>query len=99
MSDSYVLSMGKLFPPINGTYSILFKQDVYKSVDDIDLYVGGVAEGNVRSGVVGPTFACIMGEQFGRLKRGDRFFYTHVNANGLGTVAKTEVCTNSDVTK
>ena len=64
---------------------------MYERVDDIDLYVGGVAEGSVRGGVVGPTFACIMGEQFGRLKRGDRFFYTHVNANGLGPVAKSEV--------
>ena len=73
-------------------------QEVYARVDDIDLYVGGVAEGNVRGGVVGPTFACIMGEQFGRLKRGDRFFYTHVNANGLGTVAKSEVRPNSNDT-
>ena len=29
--------------------------------------------------------------QFKRLKYGDRFFYTHVNANGLGAVAKQEV--------
>ncbi len=29
--------------------------------------------------------------QFKRLKNGDRFFYTHTNANGLGPVAKQEV--------
>ena len=57
-------------------------ENAYESVNDIDLYIGGVAEKNVRGGVVGPTFACILGEQFNRLKRGDRYFYTHVLKNG-----------------
>ena len=83
-------------------------KEVYETVDDIDLYVGGVGETSVRGGVVGPTFACLIADQvqqkpifgakiqiyflqFRRLKFGDRFFYTHTNANGLSKVAKDQI--------
>ena len=66
-------------------------KEVYDSVNDIDLYIGGVAETSVRGGVVGPTFACLTADQFRKLKYGDRFFYTHTNANGLSSVAKDQV--------
>ena len=66
-------------------------KEVYDTVDDIDLYVGGVGETSVRGGVVGPTFACLIADQFRRLKFGDRFFYTHTNANGLPKVAKDQI--------
>ncbi|XP_078588034.1 chorion peroxidase-like [Branchiostoma floridae x Branchiostoma japonicum] len=48
---------------------------VYTDVDDIDLFAGGLAEKSVPGGVVGPTFACLIGLQFQELRVGDRFWF------------------------
>ncbi|XP_076680501.1 uncharacterized protein LOC143375379 [Andrena cerasifolii] len=48
---------------------------VYPSVEDVDLFTAGLAEKSVSGGLVGPTFACIIGQQFSNLRRGDRFWY------------------------
>ena len=48
---------------------------VYKHVDDVDLFVGGFLEAAQEDSILGPIFKCIIGDQFARLKKGDRFFY------------------------
>ena len=50
-------------------------KSVYRDVDDIDLYVGGFLEAAHEDSILGPVFKCIIGDQFARLKKGDRFFY------------------------
>lgn len=50
---------------------------VYKSPDDIDLYVGGLLEVADPDSAVGPTFKNIIADQFSRIRKGDRYFYEH----------------------
>lgn len=51
--------------------------DMYPDPDKLDLYVGGLVEEPSDGSLVGPTFACIIADQFRRLRDGDRFFFAN----------------------
>ena len=48
---------------------------VYAGVDDIDAWIGLLAEPPASSGMVGRTLRAILSDQFRRLRDGDRFWY------------------------
>ena len=49
--------------------------EAYPNINDIDLWVGGLAETHVEGALVGETFHTILKDQFERLRDGDRFWY------------------------
>jgi hypothetical protein len=50
-------------------------KDLYGTVDNIDLWVGGLAENHLPGSSMGATFTRIIADQFMRLRDGDRFWY------------------------
>lgn len=48
---------------------------MYRDYRDVDLFVGGLLEKNVRGGIVGDTFGHIIANQFADLKFGDAYFF------------------------
>ncbi|BDX07915.1 peroxidase family protein [Planctobacterium marinum] len=52
--------------------------DAYETVDDIDLWVGGLAEDHHQDAMVGELFFHILRRQFLSLRDGDRFWYQNI---------------------
>ncbi|GAB6025721.1 hypothetical protein CHUAL_011705 [Chamberlinius hualienensis] len=75
----------------------------YGHPDNVDLWVGGICEDVVPGAKVGPTFLCLLVDQFKRLRDGDRFYYenpTTFNAAQLREIKKSSLsrilCDNGD---
>uniref|UniRef100_A0A182W9H9 Peroxidase n=1 Tax=Anopheles minimus TaxID=112268 RepID=A0A182W9H9_9DIPT len=55
----------------------------YGTVDDVELAVAGALETHHPGATVGPTFLCILLEQFRRTRTGDRFFFENGVEHGF----------------
>ncbi len=67
-------------------------ESLYGSVDDVDLWVGGLAEDHVAGGSLGETFRTILVDQFGRLRAGDRYWYQNqFSGRELATLQQTSL--------
>lgn len=56
----------------------LVLEETYGTVDNIDLWVGGLAEDHLDGSSMGETFSTIIVDQFERIRAGDRFWYQNV---------------------
>lgn len=70
-------------------------KQLYGSVDNIDLWVGGLAEDHAPGASVGPLFERIIADQFTRLRDGDRFWYQ--NQFSPGEVRQLNQITLADI--
>lgn len=52
-------------------------EELFGTVDNIDPFVGALAEDHLPGSSVGPLIEAVVGNQFERLRDGDRFFYTN----------------------
>lgn len=53
-------------------------EQLYGTVDNIDLWVGGLAEDHLPGASVGETISAVVVDQFERLRDGDRFWYQRI---------------------
>ena len=62
-------------------------KEVYENVEDIDLFIGGIQETpDDGDSIIGGTFLCLIGDLFGRMRFGDRFFYDNTDQTGSFTI-------------
>ncbi|XP_035999617.1 eosinophil peroxidase-like [Fundulus heteroclitus] len=78
-------NLNELAKVLNNTDLAQRLLDLYGTPDNIDPWLGGVAEPFVRGGRVGPLFACLIATQFQKIREGDRFWWEN---NGVFTDAQ-----------
>ena len=81
---SYGLSRVTSFAQISSDPDVQAKlQSLYHTVDNVDLWVGALAEDHVAGSSTGPLVRRIIADQFERVRDGDRFWFSRVFSGGL----------------
>ncbi|MCC9642852.1 dockerin type I domain-containing protein [Rhodopirellula sp. JC740] len=91
--EAYGLPPVSTFADITGDVTLQNRlASLYGSVDDIDLWVGLMAEDHLLDASVGELTATIIADQFQRTRDGDRFFYRNVwEGQALQTLEQTRL--------
>ncbi|TNN21322.1 Peroxidasin [Schistosoma japonicum] len=104
-SSAYPNSFNELKPRITKPHILEGLRRVYGHPGNIDLFTGGILEDLLPDARVGPTFACIIAEQFRKLRSGDRFWYEAPGVFSSAQLAEIKrtgsslsriICENSD---
>ena len=79
----------------------------YGSLENVDLFVGGLAEKPLSNGLVGAVFSCIFAKTFSAVRNGDRFYYENSGETGVFSQEQREqigkaslsrvICDNTDI--
>lgn len=76
MRVAYGLSAKSSFTQVSSDPAVQARlAGVYASVDDIDAWVGGLAEDHLPGALVGELVRTVLKDQFERVRDGDRFWY------------------------
>uniref|UniRef100_A0A673C7U8 Thyroid peroxidase n=1 Tax=Sphaeramia orbicularis TaxID=375764 RepID=A0A673C7U8_9TELE len=77
---------------------------IYKHLDNIDVWFGGIIESFNPNSRIGPLFSCLMGKQMKALRDGDRFWWEAENVftqQQKAELSKTSlsriICDNTDI--
>lgn len=72
-------------------------ESVYESPDQMDPWIGGLVEDQLEGSSVGELIAAVLGDQFRRLRDGDRFWYSRDEAFTADDIRMLERTRLSDV--
>ena len=89
--EAYGLRPVRGFSEINPDAAVVSRlSSVYLSPDDVDPWVGMLAERHVEGAMVGETHRAVLADQFRRLRDGDRFWYQNYLKPELVTVVEAQ---------
>jgi peroxidase len=75
---TYGLARVASFAEISSDPAVQAKlEQLFGTIDNIDAFVGALAEDHLPNSSVGPLINAVVGNQFERLRDGDRFFYAN----------------------